>query len=60
MRMRNQNDTPQQRNPTDCNDTSTASCDLQIDKGNVPKELTLDPSYSSDIIYDYLEDIIFF
>ena len=50
MKIINQNDTPQHRSPTDSNDTSTASCALQIDEGNVTKELVLDPSYSSDII----------
>ena len=45
MKMINRNDTPQQRSLTDSNDTSTASCALQIDKGNVTKELILDPSY---------------
>ena len=43
-------DTPQNRSPTDSNDTSTVSCALQIDEGKVTKELILDPSYSSDII----------
>ena len=50
MKITNQNDTPQHRSPIDSNDTSTASCALQIDKGNVTKELILDPSYSSNII----------
>ena len=50
MKIINQNDTPQHRSPTDSNDTSTASCALQIDEGKVTKKLTLDPSYSSDII----------
>ena len=50
MKIINQNDTPQHRSPTDPNDTSTASCALQIDEGKVTEELILDPSYSSDII----------
>ena len=50
LKITNQNDTPQHRSPTDSNDTSTASCALQIDEGKVTKELILDPSYSSDII----------
>ena len=50
MKIINQNDTPQHRSPTDFNDTSTASCALQIDEGKVMKELILDPRYSSDII----------
>ena len=56
MKIINQNDTPQHRSPTDFNDTSTASCALQIDEGKLTKELILDPRYSSDIIQDYLED----
>ena len=59
MKIINQNDTPQYRTPADSNGTSTASCGLQIDEGNFTKELILDPNYSSDIIYDYLDDIIF-
>ena len=58
MKITNQNDTPQHRSPTYSNDTSTASCALQVDERNIIKELILDPSYSSDIIYDYLEDKI--
>ena len=50
MKIRNQNDTPQHRSPTDSNNVSTASCPLQTDERNVTKELILDPSYSSDII----------
>ena len=50
MKIRNQNDTPQHRSPTDSNNISTASCPLQTDERNVTKELILDPSYSSDII----------
>ena len=50
MKIINQNDTHQHRSPTDSNDTSTASCALQIDKGKVTKELILGPSHSSDII----------
>ena len=50
MKIINQNDMPQHPSPTDSNDTSTASSDLQIDEGKVTKELILDPSYSSDII----------
>ena len=50
MKIMNQNDTPQHRSPTDSNDTSTASCALQIDEGKVTKELILDSSHSSDII----------
>ena len=50
MKIINQNDTPQYRTPADSNDTSTASCGLQIDEGNFTKELILDPNYSSDII----------
>ena len=61
MRTINQNDTPQHRSTTDFDDTSTASYALQIDEEKkITKELTLDPSYSSDIIQDYLEDNIFF
>ena len=40
------------------NDTSMASCALQIDERNVTKELILDPSYSGHIIQDYLENNI--
>ena len=58
MKIRNQNDTPQHRSPTDSNNISTASCPLQTDERNVSKELILDPSYSSDIIQDYFEDNI--
>ena len=58
MKIRNQNDTPQHRSPTDSNNISTASCPLQTDERNVTKELILDPSYSSDIIQDYFEDNI--
>ena len=50
MKIINQNDTPQHRSPTDSNDTSTASCAVQIDERKATKELILDPSYSSDII----------
>ena len=50
MKIRNQNDTPQHRSPTDSNNISTASFPLQTDERNVTKELILDPSYSSDII----------
>ena len=50
MKITNQNDTPQHRSPTDFNDTSTVSSALQIDEGNVTKELILNPNYSSDII----------
>ena len=50
MKIINQNDTSQHRSSADSNDTSIASCALQIDEGKVTKELILDPSYSSDII----------
>ena len=50
MKIINQNDTPQHRSPTDSNDTSTASCALQIDEGKITKELILDPIFTSDII----------
>ena len=50
MKITNQNDTPQHRSPADFNYTSTASSALQIDEGNVTKELILNPNYSSDII----------
>ena len=50
MKIIKQNDTPQHRSQTDSNDTSTATCALQIEEKNVTKELILDPSYSSDII----------
>ena len=56
IKIINQNDTPQHRSPTDSNDTSTDSCALQINEGNVTKEF----SVSSDINQDYLECIIFF
>ena len=46
MKIINQKDTPQHRSPRDSNDTSKASCTLQIDKGMVTKELILYPSYS--------------
>ena len=58
MKIINQNDTPQHHISTDSNDTSRANCALQIYEGNFTKELILDPSYSSDTIYDYLEDNI--
>ena len=58
MKIVNQNDPPQHRSSTHSNGTSTASCALQIDEGNVAKEHVLDPTYSSDIIQDYLEDNI--
>ena len=50
MKIINHSDKPQHHSPTDSNDTSTASCTLQIDKENVTKELILYPSYSRDII----------
>ena len=50
MKIINQNDPPQHRSSTHSNDTSTASCALQTDEGNVAKEFILDPTYSSDII----------
>ena len=50
MKITNQKDIRQHRSPTDSNDTSTASCALQIDEGNDTNKLILDPIYSSDII----------
>ena len=58
MKIINQNDTSQDCSPTDSNNISAASWPLQTDERNVAKELILDPSYSSDIILDYLEDNI--
>ena len=58
MKIINQNNAPQHYRPTDFKDTSTDSCDLQIEEGSVTKQLILDPSDSSDIHQDYLEDNI--
>ena len=58
MKILNQNDTPPHRSPTGSNNISTDTCPLQTDKINVKKKHKLDPSYSSDIIWDYLEDNI--